>query len=204
MPEYTPGSGDLLNGMVQLNMQVSSFGHCPNQSFSLTIYPESLPTITLPSDTVAAGEDVLTLNGTIDEEASYLWMPGNVTSPVLTVAKTEQQRGSTTVTLQVTSSSGCISQKTIRVHFPDASGALSFNIYPNPCTSYFSLESDNGPVMIEKISLLSAEGKIVWRLESKSEIINSMQFTLPELPAATYLLIAENGSGRFVKPLLIQ
>jgi hypothetical protein len=206
LPEsgYFPGQSDRNAGEVKLTMMVYGFENCPVQRFDVLIHPVSLPDIHLPSDTIAELDGFVVLDPGIISQADYTWLPGYETTSTLLVDSSGMERGSKTVTLKITGEQGCEVQKSVRIHFVSSEDPLDFSFYPNPCEDRFFLEPIHGAAVLDDISLVDLSGKLVWQHKGKIEIINSKEFSLPDLPASTYYLISTNQSRRSVNPLIIR
>jgi hypothetical protein len=203
-PEYLPGPEDIKNGSVLLSMQVNGFDGCDGNLTSVLIYPSPLPEIYFPTDTIASFNTPLVLDASSVDAGSWLWLPGNETTPIITVDTIGLDRGSKTEILQIKSSNGCMAQKMIRIHFPASADVPAFNVYPNPCTDFFTIEPEMGAAMLDRVSLYNSKGEIVWQKADAIEIIDHRDFLLPDLPAATYYLVAVNHSGQSIKTLVIK
>jgi hypothetical protein len=146
----------------------------------------------------------MVLVASVADGESLLWLPGNETSPVITVDTMGMDRGSKTITLQVTNDNGCTIQKTVRVHFPVSEAVPEFTVYPNPCKNYFTIEPENGATVIDNVQLYNSLGDIVWQESGSISILNHKAFNIPSLPASTYFLVVAKDNGRSVKPLVIK
>ncbi len=202
-PNYMPGSQDLISGTVQLSMIVSGFDGCLQQISTISVSTIASPLINLPSDTIATEKSAMVLDASSFNAASYLWLPGNESTPSITVDTLGQLRGSKTLTLQLTNTNGCMVQKRINVHFPASTETTTFLVYPNPCNTSFTLESENGATMLNRVLLVNALGSKVWEQKGNIEIIDRQDFTIPPIADGSYYLVTENDSGRSVKPLIV-
>jgi hypothetical protein len=203
-PDYIAGVEDLKKGEVLLTMIVNSFDGCPFKSASTTIYPIPLPYLNLPTDTIAGFESPMVLVASVAAGESLLWLPGNETTPVITIDTLGMDRGSKTITLQVTNGNGCTIQKIIRVHFPVSEGVPEFTVYPNPCKNYFTVEPENGATVLDNVQLYNSMGNLVWQESGSLSIVNHKEFNIPSLPASTYYLVIAKNNERSVKPLIIK
>ena len=208
-PEYLPGTLDNTNGLVQLTMLVQGNPLCTpvEKSFSLTIFEPLV--IDLPQDTILEAGQTLTMNIGAPVGTSYLWFPGNETTPQLVVDTTGSGIGSRIYTLQLTSSTGCVSQKTITVHFINKKETRDldenlFAIYPNPAKDQLRLIANSGDMQIKRLQIVNSMGKQVY--VSGSAILSSsapLRIALDGLPRGLYFVNVETVDGKSTRKLLI-
>lgn len=200
---YLPGPGDILNGEVLLSMQVNGFENCQATMSTITIHPSAISQINLPTDTIATYETPMVLDASSTGAVSWLWLPGNETGPTLTIDSLRMDRGSKSVTLQVTNQNGCTAQKLVKIHFPVSDKVPEFTIYPNPCRESFTIEPEDGAAKFRQLSLYNTLGKVVWQKDDIN-IVNRENYSLPALPVGTYFLVAGNQGEQKVKTLVVR
>ena len=140
---------------------------------------------------------------------SYLWFPGNETTPQLVIDTTGSGIGSRIYTLQLTSSTGCVSQKTITVHFINKKETRDldenlFAIYPNPAKDQLRLIANSGDMQIKRLQIVNSMGKQVY--VSGSAILSSsapLRIALDGLPRGLYFVNVETVDGKSTRKLLI-
>jgi len=208
-PEYMPGTEDNNNGTVKLTMQVQGNSLCSPVEHSLRLTILEAPAIDFPSDTTLDAGQTLTLNTKAPVGTAYLWLPGNETSEQLTIDSTNTGIGSKTCTLQLTNALGCVSQKTITVHFINNSKTRNlseklFTVYPNPATDQVKLLSVPGEMQITRLQIVNALGKQVYL--SGTTILRSsspLSISLDGLPKGLYFVTIETSEGKSTQKLLI-
>ncbi|HPT15255.1 MAG TPA: T9SS type A sorting domain-containing protein, partial [Bacteroidales bacterium] len=202
-PQYTPGPMDQQNGNFLLTMNVHGYEGCADFSGLVIGTVNPVPEIMLPSDTLAGDDGTLFLDGTCENGVSYEWQQPAVASPYINVDESSAVEGKTELTLKVTNSFGCSSEKTVTVHFVERSDKPSFEIYPNPCTDYFTIQPDNGFMPLNRLYMVNAQGAILWQENSEMTINGSSTFDIPQLASGLYMLVAETTGGSVAQPILI-
>jgi len=208
-PEYLPGNSDYENGSVKLTMLVQGNPLCTPIQHDLSLTFLEAPVIDLPSDTILEAGQSLTLNMETSGAASYLWLPGSETTSQLTIDTTGIGLGSRTYMLQVTSANGCISQKTIAVHFIDNGKTRDlseniFSIYPNPARDQVKLVSIPGTMQIDRLQIVNSTGTMVFSSGPATLSSSSpLSVALDGLPRGLYFVTVESAEGRSTKKLLI-
>jgi len=138
-----------------------------------------------PADTVCDYETV-TLDATLPNAASYLWMPGQYTTPTITFDSTGLGLGSHEFTVEITTLNGCIGSKSITITFENCAGidspdaAVSLTIYPNPGTGLFTLYYQTGKKEILDIRVTNSMGATVFQqtgIASSGKLIREMDLT---------------------------
>ncbi len=202
-PVYTSGVNDIQNGTVRLTLNASGYEGCPVMLADVTLGISPVPGINLPSDIIAGNGESVELDAWSQDAASYLWLPGKETASVIQLQSRSKDPEIQTVTVQVTGTSGCVAEKSVNIHFLSGTGVPDFTVYPNPCTSFFTLATEDAATFTT-LKLLNDRGEIVWQQNEALDIVNQKNFILPSLPSSTYLLIAEANDSRKVKQLIIR
>ena len=201
---YTPGPLDIEKEEISLHIQLKSFDGCPEigKSVSLTIYP--IPFIALPSDTLVPEGSEIVLDATVAGDMTYSWEPSGSTSPEIIIDSLLSVNGTKKAVVTVTSNHGCKATRDIAIHFNNSSIPDSFKLYPNPSNGSFTLEPMKGTAVIDQMTLVDREGRIVWGNNESLSIIGSKQISVTGLPGGTYFLVTHNNAGRTVNPVVIQ
>lgn len=202
-PQYTPGPLDQENGNFLLTINVHGYEGCAGFSGLVIGTVNPVPEIKLPSDTLAGDDGTLFLDGTCENGVSYEWQQPAVTSPYINVDESSAVDGKAELTLKVTNSYGCSSEKTVTVYFVERSEKPSFEIYPNPCTDYFTIQPENGFMPLNRLYMVNAQGAILWQENSEMTITGSSTFDIPQLASGLYMLVAETTGGSVTQPILI-
>jgi hypothetical protein len=203
-PQYTPGPMDQENGNFLLTMNAHGYDGCADFSGLVVGTVNPVPEILLQEDTVANDNGTLFLDGTCENGVSYEWIQPAVTSPYINVDESSAVDGKTELTLKVTNSFGCSSEKTTTVHFVKRSEKPSFDIYPNPCTDYFTIQPENGFMPLNRLYMVNTQGAILWQEDSEMTINGSSTFDIPQLASGLYMLVAETDGGSIAHPILIK
>lgn len=203
-PVYEPGALDLLNGNVNLQMHVAGYEGCLDADQTINLDIQTLPIISLPSDTIISiGENVL-LDATLDGDMTYSWQPDGSTSSSIIIDSLSSANGTKKLNLTITSSKGCSATKDIQVHFNNSAIDDTYSIYPNPSNGNFTIEPLKGSAVIDQMKLVDNMGKVVWSNEESLNIVGSKQISIDGLNRGAYLLVTENANGRSVSPVVIQ
>ncbi len=202
-PVYTPGVNDVSSGSVILRLRANGVNGCNEQSLHVAINPvPPVPQFTiLPNDTVCGGQVIHLYTDTI-AGWRYLWMPGGLTTPGITIdTSMTGGYGSRWFRLQVTNSFNCYSSDSARVTFKDCtgineSGTYRFEIYPNPNDGTFTVKIQNqnpGWVTIRLQNMLSIPVFEDKNIEVKGNFIKT--YGLNDLSPGIYILTIETNKG---------
>lgn len=203
-PRYSPGPADIETGSFLLTMKASGYEGCPDFSGLVLATINPTPQIILPADTVANTDGTLSLDGSCENGIVYEWVQPGVTGPYIVVDQSSAVNGAANLTLRVTNAFGCTSEKTTTVHFVKPGSKPTFEIYPNPCTDYFTIQPENGFLPLNRLYMVNAQGAILWQQNSELTINGSSTFDIPQLASGLYLLVAETDGGPVSQPLLIK
>ena len=203
-PQYTPGPNDLSTGAFLLTMNVQGYEGCPDFAGLVMSMVNPVPQINLPADTMANADGSLFLDGTCENGVSYEWIQPGVNTPYITVNESLAVDNQIELTLKVSNEFGCSSEKTTTVHFVKPDEKPSFEIYPNPCTDYFTIQPQNGFMPLNRLYMVNAQGAILWQQDSEMVINGSLTFDLPQLASGLYMVVAETDGGTVAQPILIK
>jgi hypothetical protein len=169
----------------------------------------SLPAIPL-ADTSLCGNRVLHFDATVSNASSYLWTPGNQTTPSIQVDTTGKGLGQFTYSVTVTDVNSCISTKSLKVTFFDCTGieepngSFAIELYPNPNTGQFSIRSNSIPSGNYRLRIYNALSSVVYT-EDNVRVDTGFQkpLDLKNLPNGMYLLRLENTSNGWSKQFIL-
>ena len=168
-PVYTPGTNDIINGIVKLTMSAySEYGSVVN---SMNLAIGGIPAAAIsadPNDTICTWQSVIlnvdTLNG-----GSYLWSPGGLQTSSITVdTAIAGGAGTKMFTVTVTSPFGCIASDTVYINFKDCLAIeevqkqFSVSVQPNPSKGVFVLKVFSPKPEKLKISLISQDQSLIF------------------------------------------
>lgn len=130
--------------------------------------------------TVCAGNSILISPGIF---SSYLWSTGSM-APFLSIDSAGIGLGSTTISVEVTNSLGCVNSDTIEISFVVCIGIedgqpsnLIFSLYPNPSNGKITVSSNPTTTRKMQYSVVNLTGAIIMT----GEMINGSGFFREEL-----------------------
>ena len=168
------------------------------------------PYFDLGSDTTICANITYTLDATAPDAASYLWSPGNQTTPSIDVDSTGIGIGSQEFSVEVTGANGCATTETISITFEDCSGIKGIpglqklNIYPNPNEGHFTLNISTTQTLHADIRIINSAGII--QFEEKNVKINGLyrkDISLKQLNPGIYYLSLKNTDGAVLKKIVV-
>jgi len=209
---YYPGTQDLISGSVILRLTACNNFGSSSKNKHIQINPRPFIDIAVyPQDTVCSG-NTITLTATSLEDVSYLWTPGNFSSPevIFDTAKTGGI-GSHQIFLRVTSPFNCVQKDSVTITFKNCTGLEKSDpistviIIPNPNNGKFQIVLDRNTHSPIDLKIINSSGSLVfYEKESRDWLRNKKFFNLSFLPDGIYLLsLASAGETRTCK-LIIQ
>jgi hypothetical protein len=208
-PVYTPGASDVANGSAELKLTAIPSSVCPAVSDSLVLSVLPSPVVNIGPDTAICANLTFTLDATTPDAVSYLWTPGNLTTPTIVVDSTGAGIGMKQVSVTVTAANGCQGTDAASIQFKDCTGiselsGVTCNIYPNPAKSSVTVELKSDEIKNITISILSVNGE---KLLSMHDLTLNGTFKrrvdLSGLTQGTYLVEISDGTGRMIKKLVV-
>lgn len=133
--------------------------------YTLVVNP--LPFLELGNDTIVCEPYVITLDATIENGTTYLWMPGGQTTATIEVDSTGIGFGSQTYSVLATDINGCTVEDEITVTFDPCTGVNEFSdklrvsVYPNPATNVLNVALRGKTAQFEYV-LLNYQGQAVY------------------------------------------
>lgn len=207
-PAYTPGPADIAAGNVELKLTAHS-AVCPviSDSLLLTILPS--PAVNLGPDTAICANHTYTLDATTPDATGYLWTPGNLTTPVITVDSVGTGLGVKEVVVVVTAANGCQGTDAIDILFKDCTGmgelqGVTVNMYPNPAKTSVTIELKSATNRELEITILSTRGERI--LSTRGQQVNGLlkkEIDLSTLAQGNYLVQISDGTGRMITKLIV-
>ncbi|MCE1202364.1 MAG: C25 family cysteine peptidase [Bacteroidia bacterium] len=185
------------DGLVQTNGQV-------------TLTVNTIQPVDLGQDTTLCVWQSVTFDATIPNAASYLWTPGNITTPTFTAAGSQFGAGTHNVSVTVTDVNGCTTTDNVNVTFDVCSfigendNQLQVMIHPNPAVNVLNIQITG---QAEKLSyyLLNYQGQKVY---SKEQVnvngLYSSQIDLQNLAKGVYYIRLQSGTATTVKKVVVQ
>jgi hypothetical protein len=208
-PVYTPGPTDIANGSAELKLTAIPAAACPSASDSLLLTILPSPVVNLGQDTLICAHLTYTLDATTPDAVSYLWTPGNLTTPTITVDSTGSGLGVKAVSVVVTTTNGCQGTDAVNIQFKDCTGinelpGVTCNMYPNPAKGSVTIELRSDRAKDLRINIYSANGEKVLALDNIA--VNGYlkkQIDLDRLMQGSYLVEITDGTGKMIKKLIV-
>jgi PKD repeat protein len=199
------GSGDH-----EISYTVIDENECSN-SASQTITVFEVPQVNIGNDTSLCGSKNITLNATIPNAASYLWIPGDFTTSSITVDSTGIGYNSQEFSVLVTDENNCTGTDAVTVTFinctgiEDIVGLENVSLYPNPNDGTFNFRIISSKSINIDLKVYNALGVIY--LEQNQIVINgeySSRINLQDIKPGVYFITLQNDDGIFVKKFLVR
>jgi PKD repeat protein len=176
-------------------------------SRSLTIH--ALPDAMI-NDSSVCGNRKLIFDATISNPQSYLWMPGNATTPTFQIDTAGRGLGSHTFYVTVTDANGCVASDSAVVNFYDCTGieemadSKLIELFPNPSTGNFALRSLSLAPGSYDILVFDAPGRIVYS-ENGIRVTDDFihQMNLAYLDNGIYFLLLKSKQNGYSKRFII-
>lgn len=183
---------------------------CPNHT-SQPITVNGLPEVNLGNDTTICGDQNITLNATTPGVVSYLWSPGDFTTPSITVDSTGIGYGSQDYSVAVIDDKTCSNSSAITITFinctgiSDIEGLKSVRLYPNPNDGTFNFNVQSTGNVDITVKIYDAIGNLHFNKEySNISTDHNSRVELVNPKSGIYFLSIENESGSFIKKFLIK
>lgn len=209
-PLYYPGPEDIVAGEVKLMLRgYVKFASAINSTI-LTIHEIPKPSITVdPKDTLCSWQ-----SGTLAVEpipgASYLWTPGDLTTPSVLVDTTVTGGIGTTRFRVAVTISGCSGLDSTDITFRDCtaiddpSSRFTYSVSPNPSDGEFDLRIHSPGSEILTWRIRSSGGQIF--LEEKDIAVNGAYFRhldVLHLASGIYFLEIQRESGKLTEKIIV-
>lgn len=166
--------------------------------------------VSLGQDTTLCVWQSITLDATIPNAASYLWTPGNQTTPTILLTGSEMGAGTHTITATATDNNGCVSTDQIFVTFDICSfisendQELSLMVHPNPATNVLNIQI-NGLANKAEYFLLNYQGQVVYNSNQMNiNGVHTNKIDLTGVAKGIYYLRLHTGTTTTVKKVVIQ
>jgi hypothetical protein len=208
-PVYTPGPNDIAAGSAELKLTAIPAAACPNAADSLLLTILQAPVVDLGQDTALCSHLTYTLDATTPDAVSYLWTPGNLTTPTIVVDSSGSGIGVKTVSVIVTASNGCQGTDAVSIQFKDCTGiselqGVACSLYPNPAKGSVTIELRSDSPRDLRINFYSPNGEKVIAMDNMN--VNGLfkkQVDLNSLPQGSYIVEISDGNSKLIKKLVI-
>jgi hypothetical protein len=168
------------------------------------------PVVNMSADTILCGNLTLNLSANAEGAVSYLWTPGNVTTPTISIDTAGAGLSTRIYTVVAKGANGCTTTAKSTVSFKNCTGIeemvgnVMFALYPNPSNGQFAIEFKSGSREEVNMKVVNASGATVFALNSIAINGNmTREFDLRNLARGTYMLVLENNKLQISRQLII-
>lgn len=210
LPLYTPGSNDIISGNVHLKLtawnQYGSFSD--RMRLSLAAIPVATISVT-PNDTVCATQSIA-LSADTTRNSDYLWIPGNLSGPMVSIDTSGYGIGTFKMKLTVKNISQCSNTDSVYLTFRDCTGMeeasqqFQFRLYPNPSNGQIALSFQSRKPETITLTISDAGGNIVYSV--RDILVNrslSYPIDLRDKPSGVYLVWIHVNNQTLYRKLVI-
>ena len=193
-----------------VNYTYTAANGCANTAMQpFTVYP--LPDVNIGNDTAVCGDVTVTLDATTPGAVSYLWTPGNYTTPTITVDTAGAGLGVQEYSVLVTDENSCTNGDTIAVEFLDCTGIHEINglkqvtVFPNPNSGTFEVDIVSDRPLQLTMKIFNANGVKVF--EKRNITVDgqySGKISLDNAGAGVYYILLDNREGKVFKKVLVK
>jgi hypothetical protein len=190
---------------------VTDANGCINtEAVTAAIMVKPSPVVNMSSDTTLCGNLVLNLSANAQGAVSYLWTPGNATTPTISIDTVGHGLEVRTFTVVTTASNACTTTAKCTVQFINCTGIdemvgnVVFSLYPNPNNGQFVIEFKSGNREEVDMKVVNTSGVVVYT-SNKLAIDGNLRkdFNLRNLAEGSYLLVLENNATQITRKLII-
>jgi len=199
-----------LNTNYTIQSLTDGFGCAGSGSTVATVVVKPSPVVNMPSDTLLCGSLTLNLSADAQGAVSYLWTPGNYTTPTISIDTAGFGLATRIITLAATGENGCVTTAKSTVSFKNCTGIaemvgnIMFAIYPNPNKGLFAIEFNSKSQEKINLKVINPAGSVVYTLDNLSVNTTLIKdFDLRSLAGGTYLLVLENNKIQITRQLVI-
>jgi len=153
-------------GSYSIGYAYTDENQCSDTAYqNVTVVGHPMPDLGV--DSTICADHTYTLDATVPDAASYLWIPGNETTASIVVDSAGIGLNSQQFSVTVTSTDGCLGTDEVTLTFEECAGIneikglQSFSVYPNPNDGEFTLELESSVPMTLNYSILDSEGKLL-------------------------------------------
>lgn len=141
------------------------------------IHPKPSVHILASPDTIVCNNQTITLDATTPLASSYLWLPGNEETAIITVDSSDNNNGIIFKKAVFTDIYGCTNSDSINIYFTECTNITNHSdnritISPNPANNYINIKSDNN-IYKADISILSNTGEKIYSYTNKTILYNT-------------------------------
>jgi len=190
---------------------VTDANGCTNtQAVTAAIQVKASPVVNMSSDTTLCGNLILNLSANAQGAVSYLWTPGNATTPTISIDTVGFGLAVRTFTVVATGPNSCTTTAKSTVSFKNCTGIedmvgnVMFSLYPNPNKGQFAIDFKSRNREEVDMKVVNASGAVVYT-QNKLSVDGNLRkdFDLRNLSQGSYLLILENNKIQITRQLII-
>jgi len=210
-PVYTPGSQDIINRQVRL--ELSAFNHYGRSVKDMTLLIAGLPLAEIrvyPNDTACQWQTIRLIADTTNAY-TYRWTPGNMTSDTVIIdTAVAGGIGTKLFHLKTTNIAGCYKTDSVWLTFKnclgiqDVSNDFSVTVFPNPTKGDFTIAFFSPSPEIIVVSVEDLQQKLVFK-EKNVMVSGTMKksYNFANLPSGIYILKIYRKDGTVSRKLVI-
>ncbi len=211
-PVYTPGTNDIITGLVTLKL--TGYGNYGNVRKNMNLTIGNIPVVNLtvtPNDTACAGQTVTLRVDTIND-GRYLWIPGGMTTSGIAVDTSVTGGINTTkFKVYVTNRYNCTRADSVLITFKDCTGIEDLEkpffseVYPNPNNGNFTLTIRSKTPESLALKFINPLNTTIY--EEKNITVKGVfrkYFTFMNLPSGIYFLEIRKNDGNVDHKIVIQ
>ena len=208
--QILPDTGQTLTVQTGGNYHLilSNSSGCKNTSETIPVIVNDLPEIFLGNDTSVYTGDSLVLDAGAGF-ATYAWNTGSANRTVL--VESNSGTGIYQYAVQVANDNGCVNSDTIYVTIMTAtgldetSGISQFSLYPNPATTFITLEFNNKTGDEISAEIRNITGKVIWQdIYEPSTLQVKDKIDIRLLSKGIYFIRLISKKGRTTRKFVVQ
>ncbi|MFK5857517.1 MAG: T9SS type A sorting domain-containing protein, partial [Bacteroidota bacterium] len=199
------GSGDH-----NITYTIIDGNECSNSTYqTITVFDQ--PQVNIGADTTICGSETITLNATVANAASYLWTPGDFTTPSITVDSAGIGYNSQEFSVVVIDDNGCSGNDATTITFKNCTGIKEIiglekvSIYPNPNDGSFYLSISSSKHITVDLKVIDALG-VTYLEQNQLEIVGeySSRINIQNIKSGLYFISLTDDKGVFIKKFLVK
>ena len=178
-------------------INVKAINQCGASPFSEGFqgYYASKPNVEIQAspDSIVCMNQTITLDATTPNDSSYLWTPGNLNTPTITISSSDIDGNEQTFNVLFTDLNGCSNSDNIKVIFTTCTSSPSLAnqkplVSPNPANEYLKISYNTD----SHIKIVNINGRVVKSLYHKFSSNPEKKIRLDNLPTGFYYISLEN------------
>ena len=205
---YYPASAG--SGEHIVNYSIVDGNDCSNSTYeTITVFGQ--PQVNIGADTTICGSETITLNATVANATSYLWTPGDFTTPTITIDSSGIGYNSQEFIVVVIDENTCEATDATTITFKNCTGIEEIvglekvSIYPNPNDGSFYLNITSSKAITVDLKVTNAVG-VNYLEENNLEIVGdySTVINIQDVKSGLYFISLTDDKGVFIKKFLVK